>query len=239
MTVHTIAAPYDMGQRGVGVGLGPLRLAPYLNGSTIDVGEATSYEVVNRELQRRVRHCLAQREFPLVIAGNCNSALGTVAGIEPPVSIVWFDAHGDFNDESSTVSGRLEGMSLAKIAERCVPEERIVLAGFRDLDPGERVRLDASRVMQVPSGRFEDVNLPAGRVYLHIDMDVLDPAISPGVNFQAPGGLSEDELAAALAEVFGRSEVCAAAITNFNPAHDRESKTAHIIGRLIRNIEAR
>jgi arginase len=78
--------------------------------------------------------------------------------------------------------------------------------------------------------------MPAGPVYVHLDLDVLDPAISPGVNFQAPGGLTVSELEHALREVFGRADVSAIAVTNYNPHRDAESRTLHIVCGLIRFV---
>ena len=239
MNVREILAPYHMGRRGVEVGAGPLRMAaarPDANLRAIELGAATTYEAVNAEVQRRVGAALSAGEFPLVLAGNCNSALGTDAALPPPAGVVWVDAHGDFNDESTTVSGLLEGMSLAQVAERYVPEERIVLAGFRDLDPGERVRLDRSRITLAPGAQLDRVDLPDGAVYVHVDLDVLDPTLSPGVNFQAPGGLTEEALTAALAIVFDRCGVRAAALTNHNPDHDPGGVTTAIAWRLIDRI---
>lgn len=237
MPVREILVPYHMGRRGVSVGLGPLRIGSPSASRTIvvDAGERTGWEAVNAELERHVRATLAAGEFPLVLAGNCNSALGTVAAMDNP-AVVWFDAHGDFNDEATTVSGALEGMSLTLVARRYVAEEAIVLAGFRDLDPGERARLDRSRVLQVPDARLESSPLPAGSVYVHIDLDVLDPSISPGVNFQAPGGLTEERLVGALAAVFERAGVRAAAIANHNPERDRRGLTQRLARRLIGRI---
>ena len=73
---------------------------------------------------------------------------------------------------------------------------RALLAGARDIDPAEQRRIDAGALTAVPPGPDLPERLraaAAGRpVYVHIDCDVLD---APAV----PGGLSADELSAALA----------------------------------------
>ena len=42
----------------------------------------------------------------MVLSGNCNSCLGTIAGINSAqLGVVWFDAHGEFNTPETTQSG--------------------------------------------------------------------------------------------------------------------------------------
>jgi arginase len=180
----------------------------------------------------------------VVLAGNCNSCLGTLAALEDP-GIVWFDAHGDFNTPETTISGALEGMSLAIATGSCHPElmarpvkeENAVLAATRSLDSLEEVRLRACQIELVSLDALTDaVERLARRVssiYLHLDLDVLDPSVSPGVNFSEPGGISVEELFAAVRIVMGTGKVGAATIANFNPDRDREDRTLRIAVELV------
>ena len=48
-------------------------------------------------LADHVRSAVSGSLFPIVLAGNCNSCIGTIAGLDlQRLGIVWFDAHGDF-----------------------------------------------------------------------------------------------------------------------------------------------
>jgi arginase len=61
----------------------------------LEVG--TSFAVA-RELAETVRDATDRWDFPLVLAGNCISCIGTLAGVgDPPPAIIWLDAHGDFS----------------------------------------------------------------------------------------------------------------------------------------------
>src|SRR6266498_1333711 len=152
--------------------------------------------------------------FPLIVGGDCLVALGAVSGLlDPPnTAVAWIDAHGDFNTPETTISGYLGGMPLAcavgrgldELRERStlaapVPERNVALIGTRDLDPPEERALAASSVMQI---RADDLgsdpavldrtlhalgSLP--NLYLHVDIDVLDPSEAPGVDYPAAGGL--------------------------------------------------
>ena len=68
----------------------------------------TAFELL-RALAERVRFAYNNGAFPLVLSGNCNGSLGTLAGIgsNDQTGIIWFDGHGDFNTPETTESGFL------------------------------------------------------------------------------------------------------------------------------------
>jgi arginase len=156
-----------------------------------------------------VRDAVAQVDRPLVIAGDCLTALGVVAGLQRrarDVSVIWLDAHGDFNTPAISVSGYLAGMSLAmltgrgheqlaaRLGLRAVADERAVLIDARDLDPAERDALAASRVRRLPADpetvRHALVELGLRDVYLHVDVDIIDGEDLPGLRWATPPGPS-------------------------------------------------
>lgn len=228
-----IAVPYHLGEKETAVGAGPSRvldtgIASRIEASEtrIDVGPRVSWQDVNTAITSTVQAARAANRFPLIIAGNCNSCLGTLAALEDlKPGIVWFDAHGDFHTEQTSLSGSLEGMSLALATAQFVPENRVVLAGGFDLDPGEVERV-RERLLHLPSADLRAAALPVmGHVYVHLDIDVIHPR-----------GLTVGQLGDALAETFSRFDVAALAITNYNPAHDAHNHTRDIIIDLIEMI---
>jgi arginase len=250
-----IAVPFHLGVRDVEVGRGPSVLLKMLDRSchivdrtNTDADPLDAIADVNRQLARAVS---SQRGAPLVLAGNCNSCLGTLGGLAAAnVGIIWFDAHGDFNTPETTISGALEGMSLAIATGSChddlrkrigltnpIPESNVLLVATRSLDPEERLRLEKSQIRVIGLADLPAaVNELAKRVtsaYVHLDLDVLDPAISPGVNFSAAGGLAPSELYAAIPAIASVLPIAAAAIANFNPDRDQEGRTLKIAERLV------
>ena len=247
-----IAVPYHLGRRDLEVGRGPTKILDALGGSRNFVERQNSLEDeldavadVNLQLARAVA---AHDGSPLVLAGNCNSCLGTLAGLSAKnPAIVWFDAHGDFNTPQTTISGALEGMSLAIATGGChdelrrriglsrpISESRVLLVATRSLDPKERERLERSGVRVIGLPELADTLMNfAGPVYLHLDLDVLDPSFSPGVNFSEPGGISPDALYGAIRLIGSRLPIAAAAIANFNPDRDRDDRTLRIALHLI------
>src|SRR5204862_7824269 len=67
---------------------------------------------LDRGLAERVRAAVSAGAFPLVLAGNCNSCLGTVGGLGVAgLGVVWFDAHADFDTPEDNVSGLFDVMA--------------------------------------------------------------------------------------------------------------------------------
>jgi arginase len=169
---------------------------------------------------------------PLIFAGDCVMSIGVLAGlqragIEP--ALIWFDAHGDFNTWATTPSGFLGGMPLAMIVGRGdlaivdavglkpLPEHRVILVGARDIDPGEDDALAASAVGQLTVESLVDADLPPGRIYVHLDVDVVDPDEMPAQNYPAPRGPSLAAVKAALAHLVGTGRIAAVSFSLWNP----------------------
>lgn len=172
----------------------------------------------------QVAAAVADAPDPIVISGDCTTSLGTVAGLqrrgEAP-SIVWLDAHGDFNTEETTESGYLGGMPLAKICGlgnldvldglglATVEPDRVRLVGARDLDAGEKALLVSVGVQRATVAELRPELLPPGPLYLHLDVDVADPEEMSGLLFPVPGGASKAELEATVATVAGSGRLAA------------------------------
>jgi arginase len=217
---------------------------------------------VNRDLAAAVATATAAGELPIVVAGSCDAAAGVLAGMSRErCGVVWIDAHADFNTPDSTVSGFFPGMALAIVTGGCyagwwaqignaapIPETQVALFGIRDLSPdAERERVERSRMLRVawvdgqPDGDIEvTVATLAGRVeqvYLHIDLDALDPSIAPGiVDPPVPRGLSLGQLDEVLDAVTDRLALGAVALTTYTPRRDVAGTThataLHALGRI-------
>ena len=116
MDIQILAVPYDSGHRGLRMGAGPeallkagLESALKEQGHAVHVKVAeipaeswhseiqTGFELM-RMLTGAVSSARAAGKFPIILAGNCNTAVGTVAGLGAATTgVAWFDAHGDFN----------------------------------------------------------------------------------------------------------------------------------------------
>lgn len=199
--------------------------------------------------------------FPLALLGDCNGSLGMLGGLRRPgegrLGMVWFDAHGDFNTPETTLSGYLGGMPAAVAAGLCLQRLRgaagveppldvrdLVMVALRDVDPLEQELLDQHRVEQVPSddlkaGRLalraalDRLSAQCDAIYIHIDLDVLDPVEAPGMNFPVPGGPSPAELAEAITLCLSQPKAAALGIASYNAPKDENNRTLAGVFRVI------
>jgi arginase len=154
-------------------------------------------------------------ELPVLLASDCSIAIATLPALvrhEPDARVVWLDAHGDFNTPATTASGYLGGMSLAAACGRWdagfgpgIDPRRVVLSDGRDLDAGEREEMERAGLRPVPPADVARV-VRGARVFVHLDLDVLDPSEMP-FSFPAAHGLPLGALRALLADVAGAADV--------------------------------
>ena len=269
MKIFLLSSPFDSGHYKKRLGIGSsylmqraedLLLKAGHEVSTAELGlqqtpfptEVTTSFEVNRSISQEVSKAKGTGAFPIIFAGNCNTAIGTLGGLREEAGVVWFDCHGDFNTPETTVGGFLDGMSLAMIAGRCwkgltssvhgfkpVREDHIILIGARDFDHEEAKSLSHSAVQLITPEMLkgDEVNdhfPPLEKIYLHIDLDVLDPQYVQVNSYSTPGGLSPEELGKAVTHVKKKYKILAAGFTAYDPSLDPEKKVETIVYDLIR-----
>ena len=224
-------------------------------------GEVGSAIEIAAWLSERVVAARGAGAFPVVLSGNCASSLGTVSGLTQRTGrqpgICWFDAHADFNTPETTESGFFDGMALAALTGRCwtrltatipgfraVPESRVMLFGARDLDEAEERALAASAMRRIGAGddareatrTLEALRVQVRDVYLHVDLDVLDPSEGTVNQYSCPGGLTRRHLVEIVAEIAATLDVAALAITAYDPTFDRDNRIPPIARELVETV---
>lgn len=224
-----------------------------------DADKIQRFGVLANGLAGLVEKARRNGALPVILGGDCMVGIGAAAGLQrasggKPFGIAWYDAHGDFNTPEISKSGFIPGMPLACICGHGLEEIRaaaglepvdpkhVIMLGVRDLDPLEKELLDATPIsylnpQEVAEGRtqtaagyhFQDVE----NVYLHLDIDVIDPQDAPGVDFQSPGGISPADAVLAGRVIQDISPLAAIGITAFNPQKGQDGKTAALVVDLI------
>lgn len=241
MSVGIIKVPYFMGEWMEGLEVpGPFtELAPDLPTGSPQERMAHLYEELAVEV--------AAREHPVVYAGDCVATIGVLAGLQRKgidPTLIFFDAHGDFNTWDTTPSGFLGGMPVAMLTGRGeqtivegaglrpLTDDRVIHVGARDLDPGEDEALESSSITVVSVDQLAHTDLPPGPLYVHVDVDVVDPEEVPAANYPAPGGPSVKDVRSALIHLAATGRVVAFSISSWNPALPGADRAAEATERM-------
>jgi arginase family enzyme len=215
--VAELAAQRDVTPRLIG-SPGPVRSVAW----DIDIADSRGCLL---EAGGQVDDALAAGDFPLLVAADCSVALTTLPAVvrhRPGATILWLDAHADFHTPDTTVSQYLGGMCLAGACGVWeagfdlpqVPPVNVVMCGVRDVEAGEEALLKANGVVRVARPGLLADALDGREVFVHLDLDVLDPTILPAA-FPSPGGLSDGGLRTLLGEVSAACDVIGCEITGF------------------------
>jgi len=206
---------------------------PVEAGESLDTG-IRRLSALQRVSERMREALAASDEVALVVGGDCGVAVPAIshaATHHDDLAVVWFDAHADHHSPETSASGAFAGMALGSVwrdtplAPAAVAPERVVLAGAREFDPAERETLDSSPVTELTVDALADVaavadaveRTGASAVYVHVDLDVLDPAVISGVSLPLPFGLTLEQLTGAIRELRRRVPLAGSSIAGFAP----------------------
>lgn len=182
----------------------------------------------------------------LVLAGDDTATVGVMSGLERAhgagarIGLVWLDAHGDFNTPETSYSGILAGMPVAILAGLAgplwrgsaglaapIPTDRIVVAGIRELDEKEESLLRSTDVTVITAkdtvggSAFRDAITKLASnvewIYLHVDLDVLDPGLVPSSSTPSRYGLEIGQAATLLRIVLSSGKVATMSVAGLNP----------------------
>ncbi|MFP7760843.1 arginase family protein [Marisediminicola sp. LYQ134] len=204
-------------------------------GSSMDTGvqRLSSVARVRDELAAVLRETASPA---VVIGGDCGVELAAIdhAMQQGDVAVVWLDAHADLNTPVSSPSGAFHGMVLRTllgdgadelVPTTPVPAHRVILAGTRALDEAENDFVEAAGITMLPPDALTADSLAeavretgASRVYIHVDLDVLDPAEFGCVSYPEPFGITLADLLALIGAVRDVAPLVGAGITEFAPA---------------------
>ena len=171
--------------------------------------------------------------------------------------MLWLDAHPDFNTPETTRSGNLGGMPVAVATGRALERMRVeaklappladrnvVMGGVRLTDPLERELLANSSIAQLSVAdlrnmspaifaQLDRLSQQVDKIYVHIDMDVLDPREVMGHVNKVPNGPSSGQLARLFEEIFARYPKASAIGFATIPATDSGGLSLAAVNRMI------
>ncbi len=177
------------------------------------------------------------------------------------LGLLWIDAHGDINTPETSPTGNIHGMPLAALLGFGAPEltsvggptpkvdpANVALVGIRSLDAGEKKRLKetgvqvhtmsdidrhgVSRIMKKALGQ-----VTAGTDFVHVslDLDAVDPSVTPGVGTPVKGGLAYREAHLIMEVIADAGVMTSLEVVEVNPILDEGNASAEFAVELVQS----
>lgn len=176
------------------------------------------------------------------------------------VGLVWIDAHGDFNTPETSLSGMMGGMPVAISTGLCLhhirrasgidpplPISYVTMVGVRDTDPWEQNLIDTYKIPQITVADlkagspkiYEEMERLAELtdiIYVHVDLDILDPDDIPGAGLPVENGPTADELGDALEIMFTHPKAKGYGMASYPWSRDTERRGLKSVYRLVEGV---
>lgn len=213
-------------------------------------------------LKPRVEAAVKTGGLPLIISGDCSSALATIAGVRRyyrGASIMYLDRDADLNIPATSHSGCVDGMVVSHLTGRgaaemvrfwgeppLVRDPDVALFGVNRLDPPEEEMLsrfpirifranDIQRMGAVAAAEMAVERIHGGKneLVVHLDVDVIASEDFQATDLPGTGGLRLEDVRQAL-EVFAKQgRLVAFEVAAYNPERDSDGRGARIVVDLI------
>ncbi len=216
-----------------------------------------------------MRSALDAGRLPILLGGDHSLAIGSIAGVAAhcasagkPLSVLWLDAHADFNTAETSPTGHIHGMPLA-IATGRGPERltrlgpavpmldplRVVQIGVRSVDAMEKTMVVDSGMEVLDMRRIDEIRMResmeialgklaalGGHLHVSFDVDFLDPSIAPGVDTAVLGGPTYREAQLCMEMIHDSGLMASLDLMELNPACDIKNKTAKLLVELTESL---
>lgn len=166
--------------------------------------------------------------------------------------VIWIDAHTDINTQDTSPTGNIHGMTLASalgfgdeyLSSICgrgakIKAQNLVYIASRDIDEGEaKILRDnditvfhmndivAEGVDKISERIYTHLmNLATSKIYLSIDIDVIDPILAPGTGVPVPNGIDKNTLLKFIDVIARTKKIKGAELVEVNPTIDDKNNT--------------
>jgi len=217
-------------------------------------------------LIKKTRQCKEEGFFPLILGGDHSAAIGSIKAIKDletdKTGLLWIDSHPDCNTKSTTTSGNIHGMVIPQLAKGGHPGlmelgkevnfNEIAMLGIKNADQSELKFIKDNNIYlqdiwEIEKKGIEKVANSAinyllennKKIYVSLDLDVIDIEYAPGVGTPTHGGITYREIlyVSRLLNKLFRSRILAGVdIVELNPSRDKNKKTVSLAVEIIMSI---
>lgn len=247
--------PYDAVRPHLGLGVDPLKELVVKDGGDMRLPPTDILHSLGIVIEAVVS-IVEQKTFPVILGGDHSITYANVVAMakqfgKGKVGVIHFDAHPDTADEELGQPHGHGQWVRRLITEGHVRGQNFVQVGVRGYWPDHPVldwmaeqsmrTFEISEMQQrgLDACLEEAMRIAAEGckvVFLSIDIDVCDPAFSPGTGTPEPGGLSSRELLDAVRRIGLESELCGLDIVEVSPPYDHADITALLANRVVLEV---
>lgn len=280
-----IGAGSDLGVHIDGTSLGPVQLIndikSFYKGEAITIMQEedilksrnlsdrrkNEYEV--DEINTKIYNTILEKEkdnyFPIVIGGDSSITIPIALAsskVRENIGMILFSPYTNYNTFDTTVSGNINGMSLAAINGyknnelryyhdgNVIQPTKTVVVGARSIDDWEKdnVKYSGLNVFTsedikqkgletVINEAFSIANERTKGVHISFDLGLLDPSIAPGVSIPEFDGMTEEEVMNINKLIIAHmKDIISYDLVEFNPLRDENRKTEQIALNILAQI---
>ncbi len=243
-------------------------ILPLLHGKTQDT--LRNYEQVidvNHKLYDKISATLAKGRFPVTLGGDHSIAAGSISAVSKAyqdkggIGVIWIDAHGDWNNEETTISGNMHGMPFSAVCgwgPECMVDygqtpayvkvKNCVQIGGREVDPREAARMKKAGITVFPINVIDELGMPnvirraieiasdgTAGIHLSFDIDAVTPEVAPGTGTVVHSGLTARESFIAVELLAQSGKLLSMDMVEVNPILDERNKTGILASKLIQS----
>ena len=279
MKITVVNACSDLGVKVNGADKGPLLLNDFdynvdkiitvkkqdVKKELEDGNKKRNIKYVNEFNERLYNEIVKEDNFIITIGGDHSIAIGSDLASKKKhdnIGLIWIDAHSDFHNMDTTITGNIHGMPFATIAGQNGSDlsfffngeyykpENVVLVGGRDIEDAEYINLEKAgvKIFTTEDIKKYGVKKVMDAAYLiacdetdglHVsyDLDVIDPEVAPGVSVKAINGINEKEAYEIADEIIDKSTLLKSFdLVEYNPDNDIEDKTKKIAMNILNKV---
>jgi arginase len=208
-------------------------------------------------LSKAVSGALDKDHFAFVLGGDCSILLGIMPAlkVKGTYGLIFLDAHADFYEPGTSVTGEVADMDLAIITGRgpeiltninnlqpYTKDENVIHLGQRDWEETKNYGSQDIRETAIKCINLADIenrgtnniiseilhhinSIEVDGFWIHFDTDVLSDEINPAVDYRIPGGLLFEQVELLIRNLLLTGRIAGISVTIFNPDLD---KSGHI-----------
>lgn len=215
--------------------------------TVFDAGNISKLKVT-----KKVKEIILYKKIPLILGGDHSITTEVLKGVDAAIqksqkkekiSLLYFDSHPDF---VCTIKNYHGSVLCEALQCKSIDFTKSFEIGIRQPEKEELKNISKYKINIIPAYRFAEKSIDTivklirrkiskNKIYLSIDMDVVDPAFAPGVSTPVPGGLTSNQLISLIRKL-PLKQLIGMDIMEVNPKQDVHGMTGDLACRVLAEI---